>query len=444
MNDTLQEKLNSLPMVPGVYLYKDLEGKIIYVGKAKNLKNRVRSYFQNDLDPVSKTHALVEKIADVDLIEVASEFEALLLEAELIKKYWPKYNISLKDDKSYIYIVIRNDFFKLDGKRIALPRVLTERLPDLQPKDIVYGPYPDSSTAKQIIRTLRKIIPFRDCSYSKFNRYAGLGKPCLYGHIGICSSPCVNNISVEDYKKDMLKIRKLLSGETSHLLSSFKKDMTTYAKHEDYEQAARLRDVIANFEYVTQTFKTAQSYIDNPYLTEDIATKALSELVENLPNVQSPPLRIECYDIANISGKEAVGSMVVALNGKIDKREYRRFKIKLKNEPDDFGMLREVLTRRLTGTTTTIALPDLLVIDGGKGQVSTIAEVLASLGLTIPLIGLAKRLETIVIKNADNTFSELLLDKNNEGLKLLQRLRDEAHRFAQAYHHKLRLKKLTE
>lgn len=441
MNSSLQEKLNNLPTVPGVYQYKDSNGVIIYVGKAKNLKNRVKSYFQNDLDPVSKTHALVEKIVDLELIEVATEFEALLLEAELIKKYRPKYNIALKDDKSYIYIVIRNEQVNLGGVPTVLPKLLTERLPDLQKKDVIFGPYPDSGTAKQIIRTLRKIIPFRDCSISKFNRYTSIGKPCLYGHLGVCSAPCANYISVADYKKDIAKIKRVLAGDTFRLLGSLKKEMAGYAKTQNYEQAAKLRDIVNNFEYVTQSFKTAQSYIDNPYLTEDIAHKALSELTANIPALTELPTRIECYDISNVSGKESVGSMVVALNGKIAKSEYRRFRIKLKDTPDDFGMLQEVLRRRLAKTDW--PKPDLLVIDGGKGQISSVNDVLSELAISVPLIGLAKRFETIVyIKDAE--FCELVLDRSIEGLKLLQRLRDEAHRFAQAYHHNLRLKKLTE
>jgi excinuclease ABC subunit C len=357
----LLEKVSNLPLTPGIYKFKDTKGEIIYVGKAKNLKSRVGSYFQDNLDLATKTYALVQRIADMEFVEVQSELEALLLEAELIRKYYPKYNIALKDDKSYLYIVIRNEKFEIVGKKADIPKIITARKPDLLEKDIVYGPYPDGGTAKYIVKTVRKIFPFRDCSGAKFNRYKNVGKPCLYGHIGLCSAPCTQNISVEDYRVDIARIKNLLSGRSTRIVNYLKKEMDLAAKNEQFERATTFRNILQKFEYVSQSFRNPDKYIENPYLVEDLVTQSLDELVNNVPILKTFPKRIECYDISNISGKESVGSMVVATNGRIDKSEYRKFRIKLKNAPDDFGMMREVLERRLNNDWEK---PDLIVLDG--------------------------------------------------------------------------------
>jgi len=448
MNDTLLNKVKELPHRPGVYLYKDVENEIIYVGKAKDLKNRVGSYFLDNLDPASKTYALVSKIDSIYFIEVATEFEALLLETSLIKKYRPKYNIMMKDDKSYLYIVVRNEIVIYGGEKRKVSKIITERETNIQKRDIVYGPYPDGSTAKYILRTLRKIIPFRDCDISKFNRYKSVGKPCLYGHMGLCSAPCIRKDYLNEYKKDIKRIQKILSGESQKMVQAIKREMDTSSESLNYEEAAKYRDLLSKFAYITQSFKTAQTYINNPYFTEDIANKAREDLAQLIPNIKAPIGRIECYDISNISGKEAVGSMVVATNGKIDKSQYRRFRIKFKNTSDDFEMMREVLRRRFSRSLSDTVkskwvMPNLVILDGGKGQVSAGLEVLKEKNLDIPLIGIAKRLETLVFF-AGGEFKEAAAPRGNEGLKLVQRLRDEAHRFAQSYHHKLRLKNISE
>lgn len=448
--DVLKEKAKSLPPVPGVYLYRDSHGDIIYVGKAKNLKNRVGSYFNITLEPESKTFALVQNIASLEYIEVNSEFDALILEAELIRLHHPKYNIDLKDDKSYLYIVIRNEEFVVNGKKLSVPKILTARRTTIKKKDRVFGPYPDGRAPKYIITALRKVIPFRDCSPNKFATYQKLGSPCLYGHLGLCSAPCskYNAENIAEYKKYIKHVSQILSGKSVTYINNLQAQMIKYAKLGEYEQAGFYRDSWQKFEYLRQNFRPASAYIDNPYLLSDLAKKALEELQVSLPHIKSLPKRIECYDIANISGKEAVGAMVVALEGKIDKREYRKFQIRLKAEPDDFGMLREVLERRLLheldSTKQAWGMPDLLVVDGGKGQVSTALAVLEKLQLEIPLVGLAKKLETIVYKdNVADGFVEMRLPKDNKGLNLLIRLRDEAHRFGQKYHHELRLRKIS-
>jgi excinuclease ABC subunit C len=435
----LSEKVNNLPRTPGIYKFFDLEGEVIYVGKAKDLRSRVRSYFQGNLDPASKTFALVSKISDVSYIEALSELEALILEAELIKQYQPKYNIALKDDKSYLYIVIRNERLTKDGRKMMIPKVLTARKPDIWDKDIVFGPYPDGRTAKYIVKTIRRIFPYRDCSQAKFTSYHKENRPCLYGDIGLCSAPCTDSVSVEDYRRQVERIRRFLSGDSVRIIKSLNREMNSAAKEEKFEKAAEIRDVIKKYDYIRQSFRTANKYIENPYLVEDTINRSLEELTNNIAILHQLPLRIECYDISNISGKEAVGSMVVATDGRIDKSQYRKFKIKLKNEPDDFRMMKEVLFRRLRNDWP---LPDLIVLDGGKGQVSAGAEILEKAGSDIPVIGLAKRFETIVYLN-EGEFTETVLSRDNEGLKLLQRLRDEAHRFAQRYHHELRMRKIS-
>lgn len=444
---SLEEKYKNLPKVPGVYIFKNVRDKVIYVGKAKVLRNRVSSYFQKNLKIGTKTEALVSRIRDIEYIETATELEALILEAELIKKYRPKYNIALKDDKSHLYIVFRNEVFTIKGKRVSIPKVITARKTDLKKRDVYFGPYPHANTAKYIVRIIRKAFPYRDCSKSKFVRHQKLNKPCLYGHMGLCQAPCAGGISVDDYKKETNRIKKFLKGSSSTLVREFKSKMTQASKDLEYEKAAYYRDILRKFEYVRADFKTAEKYIENPNLIEDIAEEALIELEDIIPVLKKKPKRIECYDISNISGKEAVGSMVVAIDGQITKSEYRKFKIKTKDTPDDFGMMAEVLTRRLKRefapkrNVKEWGKPDLIVLDGGKGQVSKVIDALGDFSNKVPIVGLAKRYETIVVKEGKD-FSEIRVDHSNEGLKLLINLRDEAHRFAQKYHHHLRLKKI--
>ncbi len=439
MTANVREKVNSLPKSPGVYLYKDIKGEIIYVGKANNLRNRVKSYFQDIFGVETKTYALAQRVNDIKYIEAFSELEALILEAELIKKYHPKYNINLKDDKSYIYIVIRPEKVIISGKKYTLPRIFNLRKSDLIKGDLSFGPYPDSTAARYVIRALRKIIPYRDCSMNKFERYAHLHKPCLYGYIGLCSAPCTESISPKEYGKDINKIKKILLGGTTGVLRTLNLRMEKASREMEFEKAALYRNILTKFEYVRQDFIAAENYMGNPYLVDDLALGSLKSLMENIPIIKVLPRRIECYDISNISGKDAVASMVVATDGRIDKNEYRRFRMQGSNKPDDFGMIRETIRRRIKNNWL---LPDLMIIDGGKGQISSVWDVLNEENINIPVIGITKRFETLVYR-FDDEFKEVVLPRENEGLKLIQRLRDEAHRFAQKYHHLLRLKSIT-
>jgi len=444
-NMELLSKVKNLPKVPGVYMFKNSNGEIVYVGKAKNLNNRVGSYFKNKLDINSKTWQLVQTIHNIDFIEVASEFEALILEASLIRKFDPKYNIVLKDDRSYLYIVIENEKLKKDGISIILPKLVLARRRDLKNGVKAFGPFPESNTAKNVLYTLRKNIGFRDCSSVKFQRYSKQNKFCLYGHLNLCQAPCLLGNNTSLYKKEIKNIERILSGKSSVLYKYYESQMNKASNRQDYETAKIFRDLLKKLDYIRIDFKATQSYLDNPYLIDDIIDNSLSELVKNLPILTDKPKRIECYDISNLSGKEATASMVVTTNGRIDKSEYKRFQIKLKDSPDDFEMLREVLRRRFSlekEKNQKWSTPDLIIVDGGKGQVSAVLNVLNEKQLKIPLIGIAKRYETIIYFDKGE-FKEARLDRTNEGLKLIQRMRDEAHRFSRRYHHLLRLKKLT-
>lgn len=439
------EKVKKLPQTPGVYIYKDKGGEVIYVGKAKNLKSRVSSYFRINLDRRSKTFALAQNIHSIDYIKVESELEALILEAELIKKYLPIYNVNLKDDKSFLYIGIRNSKESVGGKVISIPTVETFRKGNAERYKYRYGPFPDGKTVKQLVRMLRRMFPFKDCSTSKFCRYKKLNTPCLWGHLNLCPAPCVYEEAVIPVcKSNIRSIKNILSGGTSRIIEKYNRQMKRYAAARDYESAASLRDLLQRFEYVRQSFRLPRDYIENPYLIDDLAKEALENIISFLPFLKEIPTRIECYDISNISGKEAVGSMVTAINGRIDKSGYKRFRIRTKQTPDDFLMLYEVLYRRLSHETDekkkSWGLPSLIVLDGGKGQLSSGLKVLEKLNLDVPIIGIAKHHETIVYN--DNGFHETTPALDLPGMRLLLNLRDESHRFAQKYHHALRSKQV--
>ncbi len=439
--------IKALPQVPGIYIYKDSLGAIIYVGKAKNLKNRVKSYFASNLDPASKTYNLVQHIESINYIEVSSEIEALILEAALIKKHQPKYNIAMKDDKSYLYIVIRVEKLKKAGKVAKIPKVLAARESDILPSDQYFGPYPSGDTVRKMMRYIRRAFPYRDCSAAKFNKHHKSDTPCLYGFLKLCNAPCTVAYSLVSYRKDIDKIKRFLSGGSLGLVRNISSLMKNASRHQNYELAASYRDDLNRINYIKENFRTAQRYIDNPYLIDDLRSKSLSELSQAIFGKKLNLGRIECYDISNISGTDSVGSMTVAIEGKLEKSEYKRFKIKTKNTPDDFAMLREVLTRRLSreadaDNSRSWGAPDLLIIDGGKGQVTAALQAMKDIHFEVPVIGIAKRFETLIVPTS-NGFEEVVLEKTNEGLKLVQRLRDEAHRFAQNYHHKLRLKSIS-
>lgn len=557
----LKERLSSIPTKPGVYLLKDDNGNVIYVGKAVNLRSRVRSYFHASADPSPKTHYLRQDIADLDFIVTASEVEALILECNLIKKHQPRYNVRLKDDKRYPYIKIT--------WQEPYPRIyMVRQMQDDGAK--YYGPFTATWAVSQTLDLLRKIFPYLTCK----REITGQDKrPCLYYHIGRCPGPCIGAVSQEEYRTQVSQICRFLEGKAEEIIDELRAQMMAASEKLEFERAAALRDQIGALErvierqrvvssaladedvialarqngdacvqvffirrgkligreyfvlegtadederqimtsFVKQFYNKAayvppeillQSEIDEAaiiqawlkskrgsgvtlkvprrgqkkdlvqmaaenaaetlahlraqwLLDESKSVEALAELQEHLALPQ-PPSRIECYDISDIQGQAATGSMVVFVKGVPRKSDYRRFQIRTVAGADDYAMMQEVLRRRLRRATASpelqaegkasaheeawAILPDLIVVDGGKGQLNAALEVLEEYGLkeTVPVVGLAKEREEIFLPGRSDP---ILLPRGSRGLSLLQRIRDEAHRFALQYHRHLREKK---
>jgi len=545
----LKDLLQTLPAKPGVYLMKDKRGEVIYVGKAVNLRSRVRSYFHTSAGHSPKLRRMAAKVADVDFIVTDSEVEALILECNLIKEYRPRYNVRLKDDKRYPYIKVtwQDDF----------PRIyVTRRLE--QDGARYFGPYASAGAVHQTLDLLRKIFPYATCGRKITGRDE---RACLYYHLGRCLAPCIGAVSREEYRGMIEQLCLFLEGRTERVLADLKAKMKAAAENLEFERAALLRDQMRAVEKVTEGQKVVSlaggdrdvigwarengeacvqvffiregkligrdyfilegadeedskevlsSFIKQFYnkatfippeillpqeiegtstiqrwlggkrgtevtlkvpregtgrelvemaaenaaetlaalrsqrsMEESRNVQALAELQEYL-KLERAPTRIEGYDISDIQGKSATGSMVVFVKGAPRKSEYRRFKIRTVEGIDDYAMLQEVLRRRLkraerekSGTWT--LLPDLIVVDGGKGQLNAALEVLAEFGLDkqIPIVGLAKRREEVFIPESSRP---LILPPGSQGRFLLQRIRDEAHRFAIGYHRKLRRK----
>lgn len=412
MSKNLFQKTKELPTTSGVYLMKDAQGQVIYVGKAVDLRKRVQSYFR-PRKTVSKTDFLVDKIAKIDYMMTESEAEALILEASLIKNYQPYYNVSLRDDKTYPYIEITGDKFP----RIALvrPRMFNKA-------SIYYGPYTGVTLIREAIDIIRRIFPFRTCDPFP-------NKECLYYHIGLCEAPCIGHQTKRDYLKNIRNIKIILEGKKERLLKKLTREMEKCSQRKDFEEAAKLRDQLRAIGALYSGTKDVNYF------------KEAEQLMRSL-HLADLPKRIETFDISNIMGQQSVGSMVSFFNGEPDKNNYRRFKIKTVRGIDDFQMIAEVVHRRYSRLKKEGRLmPDLILIDGGKGQLSAALHELTALGLNLPVISLAKREEEIFIPGRR---SPIILQKNSLGLKLLQRCRDEAHRFAISYHRKLRAKETFE
>lgn len=520
----------NLPKKPGVYIMRDANDEIIYIGKAKNLINRVRSYFREKLDR-PKTQILMSHFDSLEYIVTNSEKEALILEATLIKKHRPRYNVQLKDDKRYPYVKITNEKY---------PRLIITR--NITKNGIYYGPFTDVTSVKKTVKFLKSLFKIRTCR--------NMDGPCLNSQIDLCYAPCSGEISKEEYDEIINKIDLFFQGKYSVIVKNLKKEMAEAAENEQFEKAAVLRDQITSIEEIMEKqfvdlvdddldqdviaiapndnevvviimpirngkivgrddflmsesqyesnseilFAFIQQYygfnrhipkqillnesIDDTELLEEW----LSDLRGNKVYIKVPmkgvklrlvnmaqknaeiikhqkkamenslielkkylkldklPRIIEGYDISNISGKFAVGSKVSFKDAKPNKKKYKRFKIETPG-PNDFAMMKELLTRRLKMIDTDEE-PDLIVIDGGKGQLGMACEVLDELNLAhIPIIGLAKEFEEIYIPNSKRP---IIIPKNNKALHLLQQVRDESHRFAITYHRKLRSDNISE
>jgi len=430
MDIILKQKIAELPVVPGVYLYKDNQGKIIYIGKAKSLKKRVSSYFNRFLS--TKTQNLVSRIADIEYIVTPSEAQAQLLEAALIKDHQPFYNISLKDDKSFPVIRITDEDFPLIS--ICRKRNIKE---DKHAE--YFGPYTNAQGLRDSLKVMRRIFGFRSCKTMP-------KEECLYCRLGLCPAPCIGKITSQEYKELVEQIKLFLGSRYEKLLYELTNKMRQASKEHNFEDAARIRDQINALSVFTPTPILRKTKKNNQLVwgcTQGrINSTGLNELedLKNLLKLKITPQRIEGFDISNISGQEACGSMVSFYKGLPDKDNYRRFKIKLTGKIDDYAMLREVVFRRYQRLKSeNLALPDLILIDGGKGHLLTAYEVIRELGLVIPMMSIAKEHEHIYVLGRDNPIK---LKNDTSALNLIRRVRDEAHRFAVSYHHVLRRKKI--
>lgn len=414
---------SSLSTDPGIYLFYDNKGELLYVGKAKNLKNRVSSYFQRSAALGERTRQLVSQVAKVKTIVTDSEIESLLLEANFIKKHLPKYNIKLTDDKAYPII-------RVTAKEM-FPAVLVARRLEMQPQDgsAYFGPFPNAGDMRMVLRTIRRIFPYQSV-LNHAKRY------CLYYHLGLCPCPpMLSTQGLRDYKITIRRIIRVLSGESKAVLKELEKERGNASKIEDFEKAIELQRQINAMTLITQPIHPPFDYEVNPNLRSDLRDREMADLQAHLQTSGvsvNKLVRIECYDISNTSGTNATGSLVVFTNGEKDGNWYRRFKIRKTKGPNDFAMMKEVFERRLAHSEW--PMPDLFVVDGGKGQISSAQEVLNEKGVNVPLVGLAKREETIITSD----FKEIKLPKSSPALQLVMRMRDEAHRFAITYHKKLR------
>lgn len=443
MKSELAHKLKELPKQPGVYFHKDASGEIIYVGKAAKLNNRVRQYFQKSRARDPKTEALVAEIADTDWMVVDSEIEALFLEAEMVRRYMPRYNILLRDDKSMAYIRIDYDS--------DYPTVTTTRRP-LDDGAKYFGPYLSVATIRQALKVLRRIFPYAT------KRTPGQKRASLYYHIGLDPGLEDGKTRLEDYRANLRRLMAVIQGKKLTIERELMSEMKKKAKEQDFEGAAKARNQL----FALQRLSRQVIFSDKEFL--DISKDhALAELVELL-SFEKFPQRIEGYDISHMQGSDVVASMVVFTNGVSNKGEYRKFKTR-KNQNDDFYNMNETIKRRLSEKNIKAwGKPNLVIIDGGKGQLDAAIKARDEMGQSkIPFVGLAKREEQIVIqkdKSNANLNSKALhklggfvseskdfllvnIPHSTNLIKLLQRIRDESHRFAVSYHSILKQKRQT-
>jgi len=434
-----EEKLASLPDAPGIYMMKDVTGRVIYVGKAKSIKKRVPSYFQAPGTYSPKTFALISNVRDLEYIVTRNEKEALILENELIKYFHPKYNVVLRDDKTYphLKLTVDEDFPRLGMVRISKKERIKHRTPGIK----YFGPYPDVSSLKRTLKTIQRIFPLVRCSKSFFlaRRKEGSPSSCLDFHLGQCLAPCAGWVSKEDYRKIVDKVALFLTGKAESLLRRLKEEMERASTRLDFEKAKILRDQIQAIQSISERVNLRQ--VEKQKLKAAGMGEVLIELQKAI-ELENLPERIEAFDISEIHGDSAVGSMVVFSGGKPENKSYRKFKIKMVSGIDDVGMIKEVVHRRYTRLISEKGLlPDLILVDGGKGQVNGAKGVLKELGLeTIPVVGLAKGEELIFLPHRSRP---IRLPSNSSALHLMQHIRDEAHRFAIRYHRLLQKKKVV-
>ncbi len=423
-------KIRQFPTGPGVYLMKDAQGRVVYIGKAKNLRARAGSYFHKTAAEDERIKDWIGEVVDVDYLAADSEVDALLMEARLIKDIQPRHNADLKDDKSFPYLQITTgeDFPRVNFTREPLERGVK-----------LYGPFPRAKSLRGAIQVLQKIFKFRTCSLDieEDNPRWRWFRPCLLHAIDQCTAPCNFRIDREAYRRDIRRLRLFLDGQKDQVLAELEAEMKEASKALQFEKAARLRDEI-------QALKTLN-------LRGDLAKHAQPEVfyvdprkglkgLQKVLHLESLPRTIHGIDIAHLGGTETVGALVTFLDGLPFKPAYRRYKIRSVAGVDDFASIREVVSRRIQGLRERDEPhPDILLIDGGRGQLNAALEAFTALGETPPVIlGLAKQNEEIYLPDRAEP---IVLGRRSFALRLLQYVRDEAHRFAQHYHHMLRSKR---
>ena len=448
----------NLPKTAGVYSFLDNnpstdsknslqvnsgQGEIIYIGKAINIKDRVKSHF---LQPSYRDNLFMSKVTKIGFIETGSEIEALILEANLIKKHQPKFNVVWKDDKNYFYVALR--YFIPQGKlkKDKMPYIFITH--QKQDKNTEYiGPFIEGNAIKKSLKFLRKAFPF----YTSANHPK---QKCTWCHLGLCPGPELfenppsptrttpratarreSTAGLREYKKNIKKLTLILKGEKKNVLSSLKKEMNETSKKNNFEEAAKIRDKMHALENIM-----AHKNVISSQATENTGWEKTNTILKRLLNLKNDVSRIECYDISNIQGKQAVGSMVVFTNGQPDKSQYKKFKIRMENEPNDIAMLKEVFTRRLSHKEWT--LPEVMLIDGGIAQINIAIKMKNSDKDTkyIKAISIAKRNKELYIEGIKKPL--LLKNLHQSIYNLIIHLDDEAHRFAITYHKKLRKQEL--
>ncbi len=445
--ERLRERIRQFPKRPGVYLMKAADGRVLYIGKARDLRARVASYFQDSADLLASRGPeiahMAAQVADIDFLECDSEVDALLTENRLIKDIQPPYNERLKDDKTYPYLEIttRDDF----------PGVYVTRKPRHKGTKL-YGPFTSAAGLRQAVNALQKVFKFRTCELEirADDDKRRFFRPCLLHAIGQCTAPCADRISKEDYRKDIQRLIKLLGSKRSTLLRQLRREMQQAADERRYEDAAVIRDRIRAIESLSLSGTPSQHVQPEVFFVDP--TAGLQKLGKLL-DLPEPPRIIEGIDIATLQGNESVGALVCFIDGRPFKSGYRRYRIRTVEGVDDYAMIREVIARRYRHAANSEELyPDVILIDGGLGQLHAALEAFDRMYAAIEVEGgrparppmvvsLAKKQELIYVQARS---APIRLPRNNEALRLLQQVRDEAHRFGQHYHHILRRKRLFE
>ena len=428
-NAAAAEKVKSFPHKPGVYLMKDAAGRVIYVGKAKDLRSRAGSYFLKAAAEEQRTARLVQEIRDIDYLEAESEVDALLMEARLVKDVQPQFNQDLKDDKTFPYLEIHT--------REEFPRVEFTREPR-QRGTKLYGPFASASGLRGAIQVLQKIFRFRTCNldiHEDDQRWRWF-RPCLLASIHQCTAPCNLRISKEQYRKEIRRLQRFLEGEKKPLLAQMREEMEAAARELRFEEAAALRDQVRLLETLDQRGEL-DTHVQ-PEVFHIDPKKGVAGLQKVL-KLARPPRTIEGVDIAHLGGSETVAALVQFIDGMPFKPGYKRFRIQGVAGVDDFASIHEVVARRFQRLHDEgQVFPDVLLVDGGKGQLSAALAAFTALSIDPPqVISLAKREEEVFLPHAEES---LRLSRHSYALRLLQYVRDEAHRFAQHYHHILRRK----